>query len=238
MKKITILLLASTLAFTACSLGSANAATPKAALVKALAVTQKAVLTSTLVRVEGNDAGTKRGSTTTIVDQNNYSILSGKRLEVHIGSMLYDGINNPEFSKEELAAVFAKYPAAKYKTANVGTSPIGYDAVTYLTGYIIDMAKSGLVTQVKKGKSTTYRFTAAKIAASEWWSEYLGFDNQPISGSIQIDSKGRIVYAYAVTADKTTSLKISYSYAKQRVVAPKASECITQEEFFALVPSL
>ena len=217
---------------------AAHAATPAGALDKALVVTQKAVLASTSVRVDGNDAGTKRTSTTSIVDQTHYSLLSGKRLTVQLGKMSYEGIDRTFYSNDDLAALLAKYPTAKYVTANVGAIAIGFDAVTYRTGYIIDMAKTGRVTKVTKDKTTTYRFTTAKIIAGETWNEYMGFADQPVSGSIQVDAKGRIVYAYAVTADKTTSLKVSYSYTKQIVRAPKASEGVTQEEFIALVPSL
>ena len=208
-----------------------------AALDKAFTTTQASVLANVTVIVDGVDNGAKRSTITRVASQSRYSIAK-TGLQIQNGTTSYESIKGSPFSKAELGKVASKFPNAKFISAKVGNVPLGYDAPTYMAGYIVEMAKSATTLSVKhKGSLTVYRFSVPSIPQTAVPDEYIGFSESPVIGNIAVDASGRITSAYASTSDASTRVGITYSYGKVSVTIPKASETISQEIFYSLVPS-
>jgi len=204
---------------------------------KAFNATTKAVLSNTTVETACNDGGSKKGVETKINTQTNYSV-ENTALRIQSGINEYVRIAGAGFSSQDLAKVRAKYPKAKYFSSNLSAVVIGSDAPTYLTGYIVEMAKSSTtVIKKRKGNLTKFSFKSNSISKTQIPDECNGFTGLPVNGYITIDRFGRIQTAYASTTNKLTTLIITYSYDKLvQIKTPNPSETITQEKFYAELP--
>lgn len=211
---------------------------PTAPLDKAFITTQKSVLANVTVSVDGVDNVSRYSSITRVATQSQYSIAKDA-VQIQNGTTSYESIKGSPFSRVELSKVIAKYPKAKFISASVGHAQLGYDAPTYMAGYIVEMAKSASTLSIKrKGSTTIYRFSAPSIPEAAVPTEYIGFSESPVIGNIAVDSSGRITSAYASTTDASTRVSVTYSYGKVSITIPKASETISQEIFFSLVQSV
>lgn len=213
----------------------ASASDRTVALDKAFNTTQISVLKNTTVKVDGVYDGIKKVTETKIASQQLYSIDSDS-LQIQKGSVSYQSINNKNgrYSTSELAKVREMYPKAKFISAAVGNVSLGSDAPTFMTGYVLEIAKvSQLTTSKSKEGHTVYKFKSSKIDPQSGLNQYPGFSEMPIEGSITVDKNNRITLANASTAKAT--LKVAYKYGKVTVYTPKPAETIKQEDFISLL---
>jgi len=216
---------------------SASASIDTKALDIAFKTTQISVLKDTTVKIDGFYDGDKKITETKISSQNLYSIDSDS-LQIQIGAISYQSIYNNKrgFNTAELAKVREMYPKAKFTSAKVGNVTLGSDAPTFMTGYILEIAKvSVLTTSKSKGANKVYKFKSNKIDPQSGLNQYSGFSELPISGSITVDKNNRITLINASTSK--AALKVTYKYGKVVVYTPKPSETITQEVFSSLLPT-
>jgi len=207
-------------------------------LAKAFKATEKAVNSNTALRVESSNLGTRDRIEYKIVNlKTAYSLDSENENRIVLGSRIYNLIIGNQYSTEELSKVKSKYPKAKYTYYDLRPLPLAVDSVTFMAGYVVEIAKeASSITSLKNGKMTEYSFKNVKIKDKHILSNYKGFSKVPVKGYIKVDGSGRISEAYATTADGKTSIKTTYTYGKvKNITPPKKEEIINQDEFLSLL---